>query len=231
MLIHLAEENNLRNVASRGLSYEREALSTLRSLLDKNYKRIIYTSSSTLYGDKSAKQHGIHDKIYIDSPYSRIKSLSEKTVLEHPNGIVVRLANVYGPLMSNTNVISQILSQIHQQGDLEVGDAVPVRDFIWVKDVVDAISTLAIVGFPEIGKPKLYNLGSGIGTSIGDLARMTLELAGQPERHVVSKKQTLVESSIVLDYSETTKACGWVPQVNLREGLENLLRLNFGSGI
>ena len=223
VLIHLAEDNNLVSVTNKGLTYENEALSTLRALLAKKYRRVIYTSSSTLYGDKSIIPHGTGDEVFEMNPYARIKSLSEGAVLENPNGTVVRLANVYGPLMSANNVMSQILKQIPQQGDLEVGDVTPVRDFIWVQDVVEGISMLAHMDFAEIGKSKMYNLGSGIGTSIGDLALLTLELAGQPERRVVSKNETRVASSIVLDYSETTNICGWTPRMSLQQGIASLL--------
>jgi len=223
VLIHLAEDSNLENVASRGLSYENDALSTLRTLLGKKYKRIIYASSSTLYGDKSVVPHGIRDEIFAKNPYTRIKSLSESAVLENPNGVVVRLANVYGPLMSTNNVMSQILRQIPQQGDLEVGDVTPVRDFVWVQDVAEGISMLTHMESTETEKSKMYNLGSGVGTSIGDLALLTLKLAGQSERRVMSKKRTRVISSIILDCSETTNACGWTPRVSLRQGIASLL--------
>ena len=223
VLIHLAEDNNLESVANRGLTYEHEGLSTLRVLLAKKYGRIIYTSSSTLYGDKSVIPHGTEDDIFVNTPYTRIKSLSERAVLENPNGMVVRLANVYGPFMSTNNVMSQILKQIQHQGDLEVGDVTPIRDFIWVRDVAEGISMLAFMDFAEIGKSKMYNLGSGIGTSIGDLAFLTLELAGQPERRVMSKNRTRVMSSIILDCSETTNASGWTPRVSLRQGIASLL--------
>jgi len=229
VLIHLAEDNKLESVANRGLSYEKEALSTLDRLLSKKYKRMIYISSSTLYGDKSITPHGTSDEIFAKSPYARIKSLSESAVLKNPSGIVVRLANVYGPLMSTENVISQILKQIPQQGDLEVGDVTPIRDFVWVRDVVEGISKLALMDLAEVGKPKMYNLGSGVGTSIGVLALLILELAGQPERRVVSKSQTRVASNIVLDYSDTTNACGWTPRTTLRQGIESLLNSNLRS--
>ena len=231
VLIHLAEDNNLESVANRGLTYEHEGLSTLRVLLAKKYGRIIYTSSSTLYGDKSVIPHGTEDDIFVNNPYTRIKSLSESAVLENPNGMVVRLANVYGPLMSTNNVMSQILKQIPQQGDLEVGDVTPIRDFVWVRDVAEGISMLAFMDFAEIGKSKMYNLGSGIGTSIGDLAFLTLELAGQPERRVMSKNRTRVMSSIILDCSETTNACGWTPRVSLRQGIASLLATSYRAEI
>jgi nucleoside-diphosphate-sugar epimerase len=223
VLIHLAEDNNLKNVASRDLAYENDALNTLRTLLEKKYKRIIYASSSTLYGDKSVAPHSIRDEIFAKNPYTRIKSLSESAVLENPNGVVVRLANVYGSLMSTNNVMSQILRQIPQQGDLEVGDVTPVRDFVWVEDVAEGISMLTHMDSTETEKSKMYNLGSGVGTSIGDLALLTLKLAGQSERRVMSKKRTRVISSIVLDCSETTNACGWTPRVSLRQGIASLL--------
>ena len=231
VLIHLAEDNNLESVANRGLTYEHEGLSTLRVLLAKKYGRIIYTSSSTLYGDKSVIPHGTEDDIFVNNPYTRIKSLSESAILENPNGMVVRLANVYGPLMSTNNVMSQILKQIPQQGDLEVGDVTPIRDFVWVRDVAEGISMLAFMDFAEIGKSKMYNLGSGIGTSIGDLAFLTLELAGQPERRVMSKNRTRVMSSIILDCSETTNACGWTPRVSLRQGIASLLATSLKTEI
>lgn len=223
VLIHLAEDNNLENVASRDLSYEHNTLSTLRTLLDKKYRRIIYASSSTLYGDKSVVPHSTGDEIFVKNPYTRIKSLSESAVLENPNGVVVRLANVYGPLMSTNNVMSQILSQIPKQGDLEVGDVNPVRDFVWVQDVAEGISMLTSMDLAKTEISKMYNLGSGVGTSIGDLALLTLELAGQSERRVMSKNRTRVMSSIVLDCSEMTNACGWTPQVSLRQGIATLL--------
>ena len=229
VLIHLAEDNNLESVANRGSSYESKALGTLERLLAKKYKRTIYTSSSTLYGDKSITPHGTGDDIYVKSPYTRIKSLSESAVLENPNGMVIRLANVYGPFMSTNNVMSQILKQIPQQGALEVGDVTPIRDFVWVHDVVEGISKLALMDLAEVGKPKMYNLGSGVGTSIGVLALLILELAGQPERRVVSKSQTRVASNIVLDYSDTTNACGWTPRTTLRQGIESLLNSNLRS--
>jgi nucleoside-diphosphate-sugar epimerase len=149
--------------------------------------------------------------------------MSENAVTEHPSGIVMRLANVYGPRMSGSNVISEILRQIPNQGDILVADSTPVRDFVWVEDIVEGISKLALMDKAELGESKVYNLGTGVGTSISELAQLVLDLIGQPERRVVSKNPMGLASSIVLDYSSTTNACGWVPQTSLREGLRSLL--------
>ena len=72
------------------------------SLLDKKYSRIIYTSSSALYGENTSTPHGADDRIFLDSPYRRVKALSEEAVLQSSKGVVVRIGNVYGPGMSES---------------------------------------------------------------------------------------------------------------------------------
>jgi len=223
VLIHLAEDNNTESVAAKGKAYEKTTLTTLDSLLSKGYGRIVYVSSSVLYGDYTRCPHKTSDEVQSDSPYKRIKVLSEQAVLGKPNGLVVRLGNVYGPLMSQKNVLSKILNQIPDDGNLVVNDSSPIRDFIWINDVANGIMAVAQLEIFENKISRIYNLGTSVGTSIGGLAQLALEIAGQPERRIVSKIHSKKESSIVLNYEDTTRACGWVPQTSLREGLRSLL--------
>ena len=226
VLIHLAEDNNTESVAAKGEAYEKTTLSTLDSLLSKRYKRIVYVSTSVLYGDYTRCPHKTSDEIQSDSPYKRIKVLSEQAVLGRSNGFVVRLGNVYGPLMSEKNVLSKILNQIPGDGNLVVNDSSPIRDFIWINDVANGIMAVALSEIFETEINHIFNIGTSIGTSIGDLAQLALEIAGQPERRVVSKVHSENRSSIILNYDETTRACGWVPQTSLREGICILLNSN-----
>ena len=224
ILIHLAEDNRLKNTTTiENQEYTHTILKTMSSLLKKNYGRIIYASSGLLYGDNMKSPRRPNDEIFIDSPYTKAKSFSENAVTNDVNGIVVRLANVYGFGMSRTNVLSRILEQVELQGDLKVMDSSPVRDFIWVKDVVEGILSLALVDIKQFGNQQIYNLGTGIGTSIGDVARLALDLAGQTERRVVSEIQSKRESSIVLNINNVTQVCGWKPVTSLHSGIRYLL--------
>jgi nucleoside-diphosphate-sugar epimerase len=222
ILIHLAEESNAEKVAQQSQLHENQTSSTLDSLLKKKYSRIVYSSSSVVYGENSKLPHNTKDRTYSESPYSRIKILSEETVLSSPKGIVVRIGNVYGPGMSRFNVLSQILNQVPLHGDLVIRDSTPVRDFIWVDDVVSGILELACQNLSGDSSSQIYNLGTSVGTSIGDLARQTLDLVGQSDRCLVSTNESGKESSIILNYSQTTLACGWIPRKILRDGLEEL---------
>jgi len=223
VLIHLAENNNAKSVAEQGHLYETQVLKTLNSLLNKKYSRIIYTSSSALYGENSNTPHGTEDRIFLDSPYRRVKALSEEAVLQSSKGVVVRIGNVYGPGMSESSVLFEILSQIFTPGDLMIRDSTPIRDFIWVRDVVDGLLRLAIHENSDDLSNRIFNLGTGMGTSIDNLARQTLDLAGQSSRRIVSKVNSKSTSSIILDYKQTTLACGWIPKTILHEGLAELV--------
>ena len=120
VLIHLAEDNDRANASKSGQSYEDKTISTINSLLEKKYKRVVYVSSSILYGDADLHAHSPNDPIQINDTYARVKRSSELAVLRLPAGIVVRPANIYGPGMSKNNVLSTILRQIPGNGQLEL---------------------------------------------------------------------------------------------------------------
>ena len=119
--------------------------------------------------------------------------------------------------------MSTILRQIRTAGCVEVMDAGPVRDFLWVEDAAEAIVALALSDIGQGNNQRVFNLGTGIGTSIGALARLALEITGQPNRQVNSKCPSSRQSSLIVDISDATFACGWRPKISLRQGLTHLL--------
>jgi len=223
VLIHLAENNDRVQVAKSGPAYEEKVLATLTALLAKGYRRVVYASSAVLYGDTDISAHFPKDPIRCDDVYMRVKRRSELAVLKLPVGVVARLVNIYGPGMSPNNVMSTILRQVPGTGSLEIMDTTPVRDFIWGEDAAEGIVALAINHFKAGSGNGVYNLGTGVGTSIGDLASMALELAGQPDRPLKAENTSGRQSSLIVDFSDTTSACGWMPNTSLRQGLSRLL--------
>lgn len=225
VLIHLAEENERVRATQSGQAYEEKTLATLAALLGKGYRRVVYASSSVLYGDADIRPHFPDDPIQVDDAYSHVKRLSELAVLKSPSGVVARLANIYGPGMSKGNVLSTILRQISSKGSLKVLDTSPRRDFIWVEDAAEGLVALALNYSKGDNERRVFNLGTGVGTSIGSLASMVLEIVGQPTRQVEAKCVSGRKSCLVLDYSDTTSACGWQPRTSLRQGLSHILNM------
>jgi UDP-glucose 4-epimerase len=217
VLIHLAEINNRSRVNQLSVEYEHEASSTLHALLAKGYGKVIYASSSVIYGDGGCTPHIESDPVSPIDTYTRLKLASEQSVLSC-GGVVARLANIYGPGMAAENVVSRILGQLDQDDPIELQDTSPVRDFIWVEDAAAVIIKMAIQHAQG-----LFNVGTGIGTSIGDLARMALEEVKQPQRNIVSTQSTTKRSCIVLDITKAKKYLQWQPSVLLHEGLRRLV--------
>lgn len=217
VLIHLAEEADRAKVAALGAAYESAAVQTIGDLLAHPYARVIYASSAVLYGDASRSPHPPDDGVCVTDAYTRVKRTAELAVLESSRGVVARLTNVYGPGMSSRNVISAILSQIPGSGRLVVMDTAPVRDFLWVNDAAEGFAELATAANAE----GIFNLATGVGTSIGDVAHLALEIAGESGREVVAthggRESTIIARDMRL------AQYGWQPRVRLRDGLASLL--------
>ena len=223
ILIHLAEENNVERVANGNIQNINAALETTNVLTNKKYGRIIYSSSALVYGDKSSSPHSIRDVLSAESIYARMKKDSEEIILTNPNGIVLRLANVYGLGMSKENVISEVIKKIRNTADIEIRDSSPIRDFIWVNDVAEGITSIALSKYGNNEKSNIYNLSTGIGTSIGELTRIALEIYGQSGRRIMSNNSNNSNSCIVLDPSHTKDIFGWKYRTTLRLGLSELI--------
>lgn len=228
VLIHLAENNSRASVSSSGgKEYEEVNERTLFALLAKRYQRVVYASSALVYGDLEAVARHPKHPVYVNDVYTRVKRRSELAVLDGGCGIVIRLANIYGFGMAQANVISDVLRQIPAQGPIVVLNDVPVRDFLWVEDAAEGVATLA-TGEPKTTEPNnIFNLGTGMGTSIGAMARMALEIAGDTERKVVATKPSGRFSSLILDISDVTSVWGWKPITSLRQGLGRLLNQRY----
>lgn len=231
VLIHLAENCDRGQVANLGTAYEESTGASLSVLLAKGYQQLVYASSAVLYGDEDTRPHLASDNVVILDTYARVKYQSEIAVLGSRRGTVVRLANVYGYGMSENNVVSAILRQIPGVGTLKIMDTSPIRDFISVDDVAAGIVTLALRNKQNGNTGDVHNLGTGIGTSIGALATLALELAGESDRRIETKSNTNSQSCLVLDQRQTTLDCGWEPKTTLRQGLTELLNNRKESAI
>lgn len=217
VLIHLAETSDRSVVNASGDLLEVNARQTLESLLGKQFSRVIYCSSAVLYGDISVSPHVETDPVYANDVYTRIKLASERMVLEY-GGSVARLSNLYGPGMARGTVLGTILGQLRQSGPLTVQTTSPVRDFLWIDDAAMALSRLA-----QTRTGGIFNVGSGVGTSIAELARTALDETGETGRPVVATQTDPQQSILVLEISKTAAALAWRPEVSLREGLHRLI--------
>ena len=138
---------------------------------------------------------------------------------------VLRLQNVYGPGQSLTNSYTGIVALFarlageHRALDV-YEDGQIVRDFVYIDDVVEAL-------FAAIERPaaqsRCVDIGSGVATTIHDLARQVAAICGAPEPVVVSKFRDGDVRAAMCDIGSATHELDWRPTWVLEEGLLVLL--------
>lgn len=216
VLVHFAQDNDRRRVNEGGEKLVAEAARELHALLAKRYGRVLYISSAAVYGDFDSRPRTVGDPVYAADAYVRMKLASESAVLASSHSIVARVANAYGDGMSGGNVISTILRQLPGAGPMTVHDTAPIRDFVWADDVARALALMV-----RADPSGIFNIGTGVGTSIGDVARLALRLAGRADETVQGPARG--SSCLVLDCSSTCREFGWRPEVDLEQGLAGVM--------
>ena len=138
---------------------------------------------------------------------------------------VLRLQNVYGPRQSLSNPytgIVSLFSRLAREGEsiplYEDGDI--TRDFVYIDDVVSAV--VAAIADPPTDHVRTVDVGSGVRTTIGDLARVIARYHSAPEPHVTGQYRDgdVRHASCTVDATSAT--LDWAPRWSLDDGVAAL---------
>ncbi|MFC1498521.1 NAD-dependent epimerase/dehydratase family protein [Verrucomicrobiota bacterium] len=192
-----------------------------------NIKRFIFVSSGNVYGDRLDRPACENDPVYALGVYSATKLAAENLVEGycHSFGMkafIVRLSNVYMKDPSPDAVLGAIIGSVEEGGDVCVKKLYPVRDFIYVDDVVEGLVRLSAAQPDD--KCVYVNLSSGRGSSVEELAGICCGKAGI-SRRIIGKEQKLDDSYSynVLNNEKLRKILDWVPGITLEQGIEKVM--------
>ena len=138
---------------------------------------------------------------------------------------VLRLQNVYGPGQSLTNSYTGIVALFarlaREKQPLEVyEDGRIMRDFVYIDDVIDALFS-AIDG--PAARSRCVDIGSGVPTTIHELAQQLAAICDAPEPVVVGKFRDGDVRAARCDIEAATTELGWRPKWTLEKGARSLL--------
>ena len=207
---------------------ESNVMGTLRLLelcRQQGVRKVVFASSGgTVYGvPRSVPIDESHPTDPICS-YGIHKLAIEKYLqLNHRvHGLdycVVRPANLYGPrqrLDIAQGAVAVFLDRALRGKPIQVwGDGSVVRDYLYVGDAAEAL--LKAAAFE--GEPKLFNIGSGAGTSLTQLIKEIEALLGRAVPVEYTAARSLDVPANVLDASLARRHLGWAPRTSLAEGL------------
>ena len=140
--------------------------------------------------------------------------------------VALRYQNVYGPGQSLSNPYTGILSvfstRLLNKNDLDIyEDGLQSRDFVYIDDVVDA-TILAIEKDEASGE--IFNVGSGVNTSVNDVAHSLKKLYKSNQNIIISGKYRAGDiRHNYADLSKIKKLLGFVPKYNFKNGISNFV--------
>ena len=189
-------------------------------------QRLIHTSTSEVYG--SARYVPIDEAhpLQAQSPYAATKIAADKLVESYVRSfgvqaVTVRPFNTFGPRQSARAFIPTVIGQVLGGSDVvQLGATAPVRDLTYVTDTVAGF--VAAAG-SDAAQGGTYNLGTGYGESVGEVAARIIALMGSSARIELDPTRLRPARSevdrLISANAAFTEATGWRPEVTLDEGL------------
>jgi len=199
----------------------------LDACLQNDITKIIAASTAAVYQNTSTKI--ILDEVSPvepQSPYGESKLEMENKIIDFTSihnidATILRFFNVFGigQSLEYAGVITKFKENIQNNCPLVIlGDGAITRDFIHVDDVVDAI-----ILSTSHSKNSIYNIASGISTSISDLAKIMISISGKDIKilyHPSRSGDILFSSADISLAKETLK---FMPKISLKSGLEEFM--------
>ena len=235
IVFHLAARNIIASTKNPYEDFETNIGGTLNVLLAARAARtprVVYSSSVSVYGNARSLPSNEEDPVNLLTPYAVSKFGGEGYCRALSSGsdlaaAVVRYSNVYGPGQDPTNpycgVVSRFMTRASEGLAPEIyGDGEQTRDFTFIDDVIDA-TLLAAAAPAAVGK--VFNVGTGIETTVNALARGVLDLYGLSAAPThIEKRDIDTVARRVVDISRIRQVLGWTPRVTLEEGLRRTQR-------
>jgi UDP-glucose 4-epimerase len=186
---------------------------------------VVYSSSSSVYGDQAAEVKTEDLDPAPISPYGHAKLMGEKLVLAHSaagriRGVALRYFNVFGPRQDPDSPYSAVIPLFirHALADTVAtvhGDGLQSRDFTHVANVV-AANLLAASG---AASGVVVNIACGRSYSLLDLAVHIGRLAGRPLRLEHGPPRTGDVRHSLAGLQRARATLGYEPRLSFEEGL------------
>ena len=208
----------------------RGTFNVMEACVKQRVKRLVYSSSASVYGDAVAEPMTEDHPFNNQNFYGSTKICGEAILraFHHRYGldyVGLRYMNVYGPRQDYRGayiaVIMKMLDAIDRgESPTILGDGSEAFDFVAVEDCALANVRAMLAEASD----RFYNVGTGTRTSLKELAELLLQLTGcnQPIRYAPRSAATLVRNRIGSP-DRAAAEIGFTAEIGLREGLEKLI--------
>ena len=232
VVFHLAAQPGVRYSVEHPLEVSQinvgGTINVLEAARQRRVRKIVYASSSSVYGNPECMPVSEAHPLNPISPYGASKLAGEKycQAYEKLYGmdiVILRYFTVYGPRQRPDMAIYRFVNQIFEgKRPVVYGDGKQTRDFTYVNDVVAGTIAAAQT---EGCAGEAFNLGGGQRISVNDLLQRLIKLCGKED--VVGPSHEQAKSGDVRDMHADISKAGRVlrfePKTDLEEGLRNFI--------
>ncbi|HLF85208.1 MAG TPA: NAD-dependent epimerase/dehydratase family protein [Blastocatellia bacterium] len=230
LVFHLAARNIIVSTRNPREDYEVNIGGTLNVLMaarELNIPRVVYSSSTSVYGNPRYLPINEDDATNMLSPYAVSKFAGEnycKAFYESYglSSAVVRYSNVYGTAQRPDNPYCGVVSKFFEsamngESPRIHGDGEQTRDFTYIDDVVEA--TL-LAGISPKADGQVYNVGTGREVTVNQLARAIIDITGaKVEPAYIDRRDIDNIRRRVVNIEKIRRELRWIPTFTVEQGL------------
>ncbi len=193
-------------------------------------RRIVYSASSSAYGDQTVMP--LHEEIKPNpkSPYASQKHYGELLAQQYAmhygiETVCLRYFNIFGPNFDPNGPYAMaigkfLIAQKNGKPLTVTGDGTQTRDCVYATDVARA--NILASESKKVGKGEVINVGSGRNPSILEIAKLIAGKTGKIE-HIAPRVEP---HDTRADISKAKKLLGWTPKMTIEKGIAELKKQN-----
>lgn len=223
-VIHMAAIPNVQQSIDNPLFTNKHNLQSTINLIDccrnTNVKKIIFSSTSAIYGNSETIPNNENVVVNPLSPYALQKLISEQYLklyseLYGLKSVCLRYFNVFGERMTNEGAYKSVISVFREQKEKNLhltitNDGNQKRDFIYVGDVVIANYLSCI---KDTDNFNIYNVGYGDNISVNEIANYF----NQPTTYIGTRVEPF---ETLCDNTKIKNNLNWGPTISVKEWLK-----------
>ncbi len=220
-----------RSVKDPWASHDNNVNATMRLLeasIQAKVSRVVYSSSSSVYGDTMVLPKAEAVEPLPRSPYAASKLAAEQYVLAFARsgmieGVALRYFNVFGPRQSPHSAYAAVIpiflhAALEGRPAVIYGDGQQTRDFTYVDNVVDAnLLAASAPGSTASGWP--VNVGAGARSSLLELIALVSRVTGRDVGYILQASRAGDVRDSLAGLERTERLIGYRPRISLEEGL------------